>query len=233
MPNPIPSQSDLDLAKRKLAELEPFFAEICDLTGKSKLTVNYERSTPPARTAVAIRPLSHEPLRYPMRPFPIPKKGQRSGKFHNLLVSPLSLEVDRREAAARLWSEKVDHLPPLHHTDPSDIDLKIIHHSDCANKKPFLACDCGLLVLCRFAGQTFAVMADGSMEEFTQPPPKPSDFRDDAWDYFEKHSWYGLISVLYTSFAYTTVGEGDDERFVEFPLDPEIQAFLNNHDEDS
>ena len=226
MNNPKPSSEEI--ARRKVAKACRLLGEACGLTGKKDIAVRVDHIDQGQTVVNVILEPSHKPTRHRETPLPIPKPGQRadSGFLHD----SVSLELERRIAAAKRWSAKVDHGSELHRADYFGTEWGLRHHSACTYEvsRNLHPCDCQPLFLARLAGQIFAVNVDGQLERFTPPTPRPADFRNDMKEFYGKQAlgvgdigtW--LKPLLYDDFTFATAGHGENEHFIELPeaIDP-------------
>lgn len=213
----------LDNAMRSLAE---YLAA----TGRKRIEMLCEvEQEMPAPTNVVTEP-SHLPTRH---------LDDRFG------ISPAPFDLREREiidaasSAARAWSRENNFSPPLHEMPPDHVSWKTVHHADC----PWLSritCDCGILVLARFANQTFAVGVDGRIEPYTQPAPTLADldgggakYQDDvAWTREESRELFFRIGWG-SPISFVLAGEGDSARIVGRVGRNPIQQFLDKQRKDS
>jgi hypothetical protein len=206
-----------EIARHKFNKAVRLLSEVCGLEGKNNIAVRVCRIDQGQPAAVKILEPSHAPNRHPEKPLPMPP----SSSPHHL--DPVGFECERCEMLAKKWSEATNHDPAFHHASFCDVQRKILHHPECISNSAgagFGKCDCGRLFLIRFAGQVFAVNADGSLERFTAPTPSPEKFRADEKAFFVDLAWDvpgWVLPVMADTLEFTTSGDGVTEHFVEEP----------------
>ena len=219
-----PSPENIELARRKIAQAARLIDEVCRLIGADPRVISFHRIKSDQRPATSVREPSHTPARHPETPLPTPP---RSSPYH---CDPVAFEHDRRERAAKKWSEQTNHDPALHHAFCCHVRQKTLHHSECISNSAgvgFGKCDCGPVFLKQFAGLTFAVMADGTLERFVTPDPRPAEFRTNERDFLYDLSWDAsewVLPLIADALEFSTSGYGESERFLELPHASDIET---------
>lgn len=210
----VQSRKNEALAKRKRTTIKRLLREICELTGKSRIKMDFA-IVGPAPTQADAGP-SHVPSRHPESPLPPPKPGRRQLLGHP--HTALSFELERRELAARKWSESAGHEFQL----AKHVDLKIVHHSGCNVHMNSKDCSCDPLFLVRSDGKAFAVDADGSLEPFREPEPSVEAFMDDWLRFFVDGAWHveewAKPAINPPILEFTSIADADGtEHFLDLP----------------
>jgi hypothetical protein len=208
-----------ETARRKFKKACKLLSEVCAHLGKDSITIRVHHTAQEPTASIILAP-SHIPTRHPERPLPRPTTGQRSrdGEF---LRDALGLELERRQVAAKRWSDETNHLLPL------DAVWKPVHHKECCSEKMGASsCDCGPIFLTRFADQTFAVGHDGQLEPFTASQ-RPVNFIADMTAYFVDQSFTvseWMQPLLAETLEFSTYGSGGHEHFLELPHESDIET---------
>jgi hypothetical protein len=201
------------IADKHLNNAMRSLSEFLATTGRKRIEVvcEVEQDVPAPNlvTEPSHRPARHLDDRFGIKPAPFDLR-------ERAIIAAAS-------SAARAWSRENNFSPPLHDTPPDHVAWKIVHHDDCPLASRTI-CDCGTLVLARFACQAFAVSMDGRIEPYTQPAPIISDLeggghkyqdsacwtREESSKLFDRLSW----GFWFQPVAFVICGEGDTARVV-------------------